>query len=94
MSQQTTETVVVACRNVAEEKAVAMGNAGVANRAADYAALQFEVVSANCFTAVNPNGVEIDLADMVMDQVAARLALDLNPHRDGGGKQTVYWHGL
>jgi hypothetical protein len=92
MSDLTTEKVVVEARNEALDKAQQMNNAGVSSRAQEYAALKFEVASANCFTAVNPESDRIDLVDMVLDAVEARMPLEFMPHRDGNGQQTVYWH--
>lgn len=92
MSDLTTELIVVEARNEALAKAQAMNNAGVAGRAAEYTALEFEVLTSSSFVALNPESDRIDLVDMVLDAVEARMPIEFNPHRDGGGKQTIYWH--
>lgn len=92
MSELTTEALVVECRQVAEEKAQAMGNAGVADRAAAYVGLKFEVATTFSFDCQDPsNGGTLDLLDMVLDVVEQRHPVEFTPHRHGGGKQTVYW---
>jgi hypothetical protein len=92
MSEVTTESLVVECRQVAEDKAQAMGNAGVADRAAAYVGLKFEVGGSGYFECQDPSGGgSLDLLDMVLDVVEQRNPVEFTPHRDGGGKQTVYW---
>jgi hypothetical protein len=93
MSELTTEKLVVECRQVAEEKAVAMGNAGVPERAAAYAGLKFEATGLRNFDCEDPsNGGTLDLLDAVLDVVESRNPVEFVPHRDGGGKQTIHWH--
>ena len=95
MSELTTEKLVVECRQVAEEKAQAMGNAGVADRAGAYVGLKFEVGGMSFFECQDPsNGGTLDLLDMVLDVVEQRNPVEFVPHRDGGGKQTIYWHAV
>lgn len=95
MSEVTTESLVVECRQVAEEKAVAMGNAGVKDRAAAYVGLKFDVSGVGYFECQDPNsGGMLDLLDTVLDVVESRNPVEFVPHRDGGGKQTIYWHAV
>jgi len=95
MSDLTTEALVVECRQVAEEKAVAMGNAGVADRAALYVGLKFEVCTNSTFECQDPgSGGSLDLLDTVLDVVEQRNPVEFFPHRDGNGKQTIYWHAV
>jgi hypothetical protein len=94
MSELTTEKLVVECRQVAEEKAAAMGNAGVAERATVYAGLMFDATGPSYFECEDPNsGGMLDLLDTVLDVVESRTPVEFIPHRHGGGKQTIYWHG-
>jgi hypothetical protein len=86
----TAQELVIEARNVAQEKATAMGQAGVADRAHQYAALEFTETGPNSFEALDPNG-DTGLIDMVLDQVEAKHPIEFFPHRFGGGKQTVYW---
>lgn len=92
MSELTTEALVVQCRQVADQKAEQMGNAGVADRAAAYVGLKFQVVSQFAFECQDPsNGGTLDLLDMVLDEVEQRNPVEFTPHCHGGGKLTVYW---
>jgi len=92
MSELTTETLVIECRRIAEEKAVAMGNAGVKDKAEKYANLEFEPMSTSRFTAYDPNsGGMIDLLNMVLDTVEEQNPVVFTEHHDGGGRQTIYW---
>lgn len=93
MSDLTTEALVVECRQVAEEKAEAMGNAGVKERAAAYVHLKFEVVNSTTFKCQDPNsGGILDLLDTVLDVVEQRNPVEFMPHRDGNGGQTIHWY--
>lgn len=93
MSELTTEALVVECRQVAEAKAEAMGNAGVADRAALYVGLKFEVETSSSFACQDPgSGGSLDLLNMVLDEVEQRNPVEFIEHHDGHGKQTVYWH--
>lgn len=93
MSELTTESLVVECRQVAEDKAVAMGNAGVKDRAAAYVGLKFEVTGPTDFECLDEsNGGTLDLLDSVLEVVQSRHPVEFVPHRWGGGKQTIYWH--
>lgn len=93
MSELTTEKLVVECRQVAEEKAVAMGNAGVKDRAALYVGLEFEATGISHFECQDPgSGGMLDLLDTVLDVVEQRNPVEFIPRRDGGGKQTIYWY--
>lgn len=88
----TTDWLVVDCRQVAEAKSVAMGNAGVPDRARQYANLTFEALTSTSFEAIDPAGEALDLVDMVLDEVRSKYPVEFNEHRHGGGKQTIYWH--
>lgn len=92
MSDLTTEALVVECRQVAENKAVAMGNAGVKERAADYVCLKFESKGLSHFECQDPNNQVLDLLDTVLDEVEQRHPIEFMPHRGSNGRQTVYWH--
>lgn len=93
MSELTTESLVVQCRQEADNKAQAMGNAGVQERAAAYTCLKFEVVNSTTFKCQDPNsGGMLDLLDMVLDAVEERNPVEFVPHRDGNGAQTIAWY--
>lgn len=92
MSDLTTEDLVVQCRQVAESKAQAMGNAGAGERAALYVGLKFEVQTSSSFACGDPgSGGSLELLDTVLDTVEEMHPIEFNVHRDGDGRQTVYW---
>jgi hypothetical protein len=92
MSELTTEKLVVQCRQIADKKAEAMGNAGVPDRAAAYVGLKFEATGQFFFECQDlSNNGTLDLLDIVLDEVEQSNPVEFTPHRHGGGKQTVYW---
>jgi hypothetical protein len=86
----TAQELVVEARNVALEKSTAMGQAGVAERAREYASLEFQESTGDSFEAIDPNG-DTGLLDVVLDEVEGKHPIEFWHHRYGGGKQTITW---
>lgn len=88
---QTTEDVCAALEEEAKTRGGQMALAAVTERAELYNAMTFEARGMSEFVAATNRDDQLDLVDMVLDAVESQHGLEFNPHRDGGGQQTIHW---
>jgi len=60
-------------------------------RAQEYRALEFEVISEHEFRGTNVGGQGTGLLSLVLDEVEGKNPVEFHEHWEGGGAVTIYW---